>query len=136
MDSNKLSVEATNHHEKARSCKCASCYCNDRYFDKWLEETSLDGISHAFKGKSKIRRLMWGVIFFGGCLYTVGESLCRFIVKPKATSIFVESTEKIGLSFPAVTICSLDSADKNGSYMAELFEFLLILILRLTLECH
>ena len=127
MTSNKTSVEAINDHEKTRSCKCVGCHCNDQYFDKWLEKASLDGISHVFKGKSKIRRIMWGVIFFGavvGCLYTVGESLRRFIDKPTATSIFIESTEKSGLSFPAVTICSLDSADKNGGYMAELFEFL------------
>ena len=100
--------EDTKKHSK--SCKCGTCHYNDQYLKKWFEETSLYGIPHVFKGKSKIRRITWALILVGliiGCLFTVGDRLYRYIKKPTATTVTVESYELTGLPFPAVTVCSL-----------------------------
>ena len=49
----------------------------------------------------------------------------RYIWKPTATTITVESAENSGLPFPAVTICSLNTPDtSNQEYTAELLEIL------------
>ena len=115
-------------NDSAKLCKSDKCHYNDHYFNKWLEQTTLNGIIHVFKGKSKIRRILWAVIFVGavfGCLFTVGDSLYRFIQKPTATTITVESAENSGLPFPAVTICSLNTPDTSDQeYTAELLEIL------------
>ena len=111
--------------KRTRCCKSGSCHYNDHYLRKWVEETSLYGIPHVFKGKSKIRRIIWALILVGlsgGCLYTVGRNLERFLKKPTTTTVAVESAELTGLAFPAVTVCRLNAYD--SSEIARFTEFL------------
>ena len=77
-------------NDSSKLHKSDKCHYNDHYFNKWLEQTTLNGIIHVFKGKSKIRKILWADIFLGavfGCLFTAGDSLYRFIQKPTATTI-------------------------------------------------
>ena len=83
------------------------------------------GIPHVFRGKSKIRRIIWALILVGltvGCLYTVGRNLERYLKSPTSTTVAVESAELTGLPFPAVTVCSLNAYE--SSEIAEFAEFL------------
>ena len=60
-----------NNNKQTRCCKSGRCRYNDQYSKKWVDETSLYGIYHIFKGKSKIRRIIWALILVGltaGCL--------------------------------------------------------------------
>ena len=111
--------------KKRSKCKSGTCHYNDHYLNKWVEETSLYGIPHVFKGKSKIRRITWALILVCliiGCLYTVSDRLYRYIKKPTTTTVAVESAELTGLPFPAVTVCSLNAYE--SSEIAQFAEFL------------
>ena len=113
------------NNKRTRCCKSGSCRYNDHDLKKWVEETSLYGIPHVFKGKSKIRRIIWVLILLGltgGCLYTVSANLKRFLKKPTATTVAVNSYERSGLPFPAVTVCRLNAYD--SSEIAQFTEFL------------
>ena len=84
---------------------------NDQHVVEFLNNTTINGIIHVFKGKSKIRRITWGLIFLGvviGCLTLIGFSIKQFIGKPTATTIIYKSSEENGTHFPAVTICNVN----------------------------
>ena len=113
------------NNEHSKSCKSGRCHYNDHYLRKWLEETSLYGVPHVFKGKSKIRRIIWGIILIGliiGCILTIVDNLLRFIKRPTSTTVVIETFEKEGLPFPAVTVCSLNAHE--SSVIAQLTDFL------------
>ena len=113
------------NNEHSKSCKSGRCHYNDHYLRKWLEETSLYGVPHVFKGKSKIRRIIWGIILIGlivGCIFTIVDNLLRFIKRPTSTTVVIETFEKEGLPFPAVTVCSLNAHE--SSVIAQLTDFL------------
>ena len=84
---------------------------NDRYVIEFLNNTTINGIAYIFKGKSKIRRIAWGLIFIGaviGCITLIGFSIKQFTNKPTATTIIFQSSEENGSHFPAVTICNVN----------------------------
>ena len=109
-------ADPEDNNKRTRCCKSGRCRYNDHDLRKWVDETSLYGIPHIFKGKSKIRRITWAlilVVLTAGCLYTVGDNLKRFLEKPTATTVAVESHELTGLQFPAVTVCRLNAYESS-----------------------
>ena len=83
---------------------------SDRYFNDFVETTTINGVFHIFRGRSKIRQILWGLLVIGsfvGCCIVFGYSLKRFTEKPTASTIKVVSSDK-GLPFPAVTVCNLN----------------------------
>ena len=125
MSNNGDESPCEDNKEQTKFCSSGRCHYNDHYLRKWVEETSLYGIPHVFKGKSKIRRIIWGIILIGliiGCLITIGYNMYRFIKRPTATTVAIESFERDGLPFPAVTICSLNAHE--SSVIAQLTNFL------------
>ena len=118
-------ADPEDNNKRTRCCKSGRCRYNDHDLRKWVDETSLYGIPHIFKGKSKIRRITWAlilVVLTAGCLYTVGDNLKRFLEKPTATTVAVESHELTGLPFPAVTVCRLNAYE--SSEIAQFAEFI------------
>ena len=97
-------------------CK-GSCKWNNRHLSRFLDDTTINGITYVFRGKSKIRRILWGLIFVGciiACIILISLNINRFSKKPTATTISVVSVQEEGLPFPAVTICELN-AKRNVS---------------------
>ena len=79
-------------------------------FKKYVESTTAHGVVRIFKGKSIIRRLFWLIIVLtaaGGCLYNISDRIRFLISEPTSTTISV--TRKNTLTFPAVTVCNLNS---------------------------
>lgn len=102
---------------------CRNCYCNkggrckwvNAHYKKWIEETTIHGISHVFVGTSPFRRLLWLIIILlatGGCFYNIISQIIEFSNKPTATTITVEPNEN-GVPFPAVTVCNLNPVRKT-----------------------
>lgn len=97
----------------------------DRYFHDFVETTRISGIKHIFRGRSKIRRIMWALFFissFVGCTLVVSKNIARYIEKPTASSIKVTPHDN-GMHFPSVTICNINiykdpnvSAVSNETY--------------------
>ena len=84
---------------------------NDQHVVEFLNNTTINGIIHVFRGKSKIRRIVWGLIFLAaviGCLTFISFSIMQFVNKPTATTIIYKSSEENGTHFPAVTICNVN----------------------------
>ena len=82
----------------------------DRYFHDFVETTRISGIRHIFRGRSKIRRIMWGLFFicsFVGCSFVVGKNIARYIEKPIASTIKVIPHDN-GMRFPSVTVCNIN----------------------------
>ena len=90
--------------------KGRSCHLNDPYLKEFLDDNTIAGMNHIFKGKSKIRRLIWALIFIGSmiaCITLISISFRRFISKPTSSTItVVTENENAGVDFPAVTICN------------------------------
>ena len=86
---------------------------NDRHLAEFLENTTINGLVYVFRGRSKIRRIMWGIIFVGatiGCIALLSLSIQRFVSKPTATTVVYQTTELGGTRFPAVTVCNVNSS--------------------------
>ena len=86
---------------------------NDRHLAEFLENTTINGLVYVFRGRSKIRRIMWGIIFVGatiGCIALLSLSIKKYVSKPTATTIAYETTELDGTQFPAVTVCNVNSS--------------------------
>lgn len=80
------------------------------HFNKWLDNTSIHGIVHVFKGKSRFRRLLWFLIFLGaslGCIAILGYDIYIWAGDPSTTTISFTSNSE-GQTFPAVTLCNLN----------------------------
>lgn len=85
-----------------------------RRFHKYIQSTTTHGVVHIFFGKSRIRRLMWLVIFLSaivGCLYNVIDRTKFLANGPTATSVSL--LERDSLDFPAVTLCNLNLVKKS-----------------------
>ena len=78
-------------------------------FTTWAQESSIAGLNNAAKAKSKMRMLIWAVIFAFFSLMTV-SNLASFVSDfrsfPVTTSINL--THRSQVEFPAVTICNLN----------------------------
>ncbi len=82
---------------------------DDKYFRKYIENTTAHGVVRIFSGKSVIRRLFWLVIVLGastGCLYNISNRIIYLARGPTATTLSLERQDN--LTFPAVTICNLN----------------------------
>ena len=89
--------------------------CKNPPFTKWAESSTIHGVDHIFIGKSKVRRVVWGVILLlaiGGCLYGIIDRSIYFSSKPTATTVTADINEN-GISFPAVTICNLSPISRR-----------------------
>ena len=87
-------------------------------FKKYVNSTTTHGVKHIFNGKSYIRRGFWGLLFIGmmiGCLHGVTSSIIAYAHIPTATTVFTDHVTS--LTFPAVTICNLNSY--NITYLEE-----------------
>ena len=84
---------------------------SDRYFSDFIDTTTINGVFQVFRGRSKIRQILWGLLFIGsfvGCIVTFGYSFKQYAEKPTASTITLLSTDRDGFTFPAVTICNLN----------------------------
>lgn len=76
-----------------------------------LQNTTFHGLTHVVKANSCVFRLFWTVIFLaalGGCLYSILDRIIYFTKRPSTTTISLGSG-KHNISFPAVTLCNLNS---------------------------
>ena len=79
-------------------------------FKKFIESTTVNGVVRIFEGKSIIRRVFWLIIILaatGGCLYNVSNRIQFLISHPTSTTVSI--TRSTTLTFPAVTVCNLNS---------------------------
>ena len=79
-------------------------------FKKYVESTTAHGVARIFKGKSVIRRLFWLIIVLtaaGVCLYNISDRIQFLVSSPTSTTVSV--TRRTTLTFPAVTVCNLNS---------------------------
>ena len=94
----------------------------DRYFSDFIDTTTINGVFQVFRGRSKFRQILWGLLFIGsfiGCIVTFGYSFRQYAEKPAASTIKVITEAENGLDFPAVTICNLNIYE-NPNYSAVL----------------
>lgn len=78
-------------------------------FRKYITSTSTHGIRNTFTGKSKIRRLFWGVLVLcmaAAFLQGAIVSIVHFANVPASTTVHTQHVSK--LRFPAVTVCNLN----------------------------
>ena len=83
----------------------------DKYLSDFIDTTTINGVFHVFRGRSKIRQILWGLLFIGsfvGCCVTFGYSFNSYFERPSASTITVITSERDGLPFPSVTICNLN----------------------------
>ncbi|XP_011405345.1 PREDICTED: acid-sensing ion channel 4-like [Amphimedon queenslandica] len=81
---------------------------SDQYFNDFVETTTINGVFHIFRGRTKTRRLLWGLLFFisfVSCTIVLGFSFKRYSEKPTVSAINVILGEN-GIPFPSVTVCN------------------------------
>ena len=91
--------------------KLQSCHLKDSHLSEFLDDNTIAGLNHVFRGKSKLRRLIWSIIFIFsiiGCIALISLSIKRFSEKPTASTITVVSRDETGVVFPSVTICNVN----------------------------
>ena len=80
-----------------------------RRAEKFFNNSTFNGALYVFASKLWLKRIFWGVIIVivtgGFCVVTV-EDIIWLVCEPTATSITLIRQRE--LSFPAVTICSLN----------------------------
>ena len=85
------------------------------HFNKWLDNTSIHGVVHIFKGKSRLRRILWLIVFLFAATTCAGIIIFYIVLwaqDPTSTSISLISDDE-GQSFPAVTVCNLNAVKKD-----------------------
>ena len=101
--------------EREPSCREQMCKKDSKKFMKYVESTTAHGVARVFgRGKSIIRRLFWAVVFLGamvGCLYNVSDRIRFLVGNPTSTTIQLVREES--LTFPAVTICNLNTVKSD-----------------------
>ena len=106
------------------SCGEQMCKKDSKKFTKYVESTTAHGVVRIFSGKSTIRRLFWAVIFLGamaGCLYNISNRIIFLLGNPTSTTLQLVSEEN--LTFPAVTICNINSVRRDFLQERGLFHF-------------
>ena len=84
---------------------------SDKYLSDFVETTTINGVIHVFRGRSKIRQILWGLLLissFFAVSVVIGYGIKEYVDKPTASTILVVPSVKNGLPFPAVTICNLN----------------------------
>ena len=107
MDPRQCQSEEEN--KKKKCCK------KDKYIDDFLDDNTIAGINHVFKGRSKFRRMMWGLILISSivtCLVLISYSIAYFMDRPTASTINIITLDAV--PFPSVTICNINF-EKNES---------------------
>ena len=98
-----------NSEENSETCGQRLFKKDDRYFRKYIDNTTAHGVVRIFTGKSIIRRLFWLVIVLGataGCLNNVIDRIIYLAGQPTSTTVSI--TRQPSLTFPAVTVCNLN----------------------------
>ena len=88
-------------------------------FQYFGSETSIAGINNSAKGKSKVRSLVWFIIFSVLAYYTVVgiyDIVIEYFEYPVITS--TDITYEPEVDFPAVTICNLNRVNCHNAFMA------------------
>ena len=91
----------------------------EKTFQDFGAETSISGINNAAKGKSKLRSLIWFLIFSVLAYFTVDgiyEIVIEYFEYPVITSTDIKSEPEV--DFPAVTICNLNRVNCHNAFMA------------------
>ena len=113
FDNPALEVERLPAQEQKSNRLCSKP--GDKKGIKWLEDSSLSSIAYVFtKSDSWIIRLFWLVVCLtalGGFGYSTYDRIATLLSKPTSTSISFNNEEP--LTFPAVTICSLNFIRKD-----------------------
>ena len=112
-----MAEKEANNVIQERKTEWSQCHLNDPYLKEFLDDNTIAGINHVFKGNSKLRRLIWALIFIGSiiaCMVLISISFKRYLDKPTASTITVVTQEESGVSFPSVTICN-QNAEANAS---------------------
>ena len=89
--------------------KTAKRHSLKHIFTKWAQESCIAGLNNAAKAKSKMRALMWAIIFVFFSIMTINNLvtvISDFRTFPVTTNINL--THKAQVDFPAVTICNLN----------------------------
>ena len=79
-------------------------------FKEYIENTTTHGVARIFRGRSCIRRLVWLLVVISvlsGLLFFIVERGRRLEAAGKSTSVDIIQARY--LSFPAVTICSINA---------------------------
>ena len=87
-------------------------------FASWAQESSIAGLNNAAKAKSKMRMLVWAIIFAFFAIMTLNNLvnvISDYYTYPVTTSINV--THKSQVDFPAVTICNLNRSVSSYSHV-------------------
>ena len=98
-----------NSEENSETCGQRLFKKDDRYFRKYIDNTTAHGVVRIFTSKSIIRRLFWLVIVLGataGCLNNVIDRIIYLAGQPTSTTVSI--TRQPNLTFPAVTVCNLN----------------------------
>lgn len=107
-DNPPLEVQQLPAQERESNRPC--CKPRDNKGIKWLEDSSLSSIAFVFtKSNSWIMHIFWLVVLLtalGGFGYSTYDRVATLVSKPTSTSISFNIEES--LTFPAVTICSLN----------------------------
>ena len=99
---------------KDRRC-CREYKWSNHRLNYFIENTTINGLVYVFKSDSKIRRIIWGIIFccaLISCTTVIGYSVKKFIDEPTATTTFVGFNYSI--PFPAVSVCNLNTYSNSS----------------------
>ena len=94
-------------------------------FKNYIESTTAHGVVRIFIGKSIIRRLFWLIVVLtaaSGCLYNIGDRIRFLISDPTSTTISI--SRRPTLTFPAVTVCNLNTLRAGGLGQGNLTELI------------
>ena len=86
------------------------CKSDSTKFMKYIKSTPTHGLVHIFTGKSIIRRVFWLLIVVGAgafCLFNIIDRIEFLVSQPTSTTTSLIRRES--LTFPAVTVCNLNS---------------------------
>lgn len=105
---------------------CRNPVQKDREFGRWVDETTVHGVVHVFKGTSIFRRILWTAIFIGAFTGFTYNSIDRLLFLLRGTSqssvSFTSSPE--GVAFPAVTLCNLEQFSQDYAEKENLTDFI------------
>lgn len=100
---------SADREESPETCSQRLFKKDNKYFRKYVENTTAHGVVRIFTGKSIIRRLFWLVVVLGataGCLNNIIDRIIFLAGQPTSTTVSLN--RQPSLTFPAVTVCNLN----------------------------